>query len=103
MSATLGEEMFGKLRQRFVSAEVDLGQYRTEIGLLDRQSWNSFEVNRWVRLMMSKEPSGPELLEVVLDFNTIPELEYDLDAELLTNFLEQLGPRATNEMRVFDV
>ena len=92
-----------RLREAFLSSNLHLGQHRTELGLLDRQTWEGFEVNRWLRLMTSQQPDESNRLEAVLDFNTIPERDYNFTSDVLSDFLAQLKNKAEEEMRVFDV
>ena len=103
LSTNVDNETLGRVRAEFLNSSISLGQHRTEIGFLDRQSWKGFEVNRWIRLMTAQLPGSSGLLEVALDVNTIPEIDYNMSEESLGRFLEELKARVVGEMEVFDV
>jgi hypothetical protein len=41
-------------------------------------------------------------LEVILDFNTVPQVDLIMDDDKIAGFLENLRSQAEGEMKVFD-
>ena len=103
LAANTDDSTLSSIRARFLSQELQIGQHRTETGFLDRQSWDGFEVNRWLRLTTSRGRDGSGSVEAAFDFNTIPEEDYNICGKAVSSFLEQLKIRADDEMKVFDV
>lgn len=91
-----------RVRNRFLIQSFVLGQKRSELRFLDRQMWGQFQVNRWLRLGLSREEDGAGLLEVILDCNTIPEVDYNFDGDGVGKFLELLEHKVDEELKVFD-
>ena len=102
MSAQADSLELGRVREQFLTPQVELGERRSEFGFLDRQQWENFRVNRWFRLATSRLEDSSGNVEVILDFNTVPQVDYRLDGNGLGQFLELLKSKADAEMEVFD-
>ena len=71
------------LRRAYLKEGILPGDREIQLGVLHRQSWETIEINRWVRLT-GKE--GESALRVVVDINTIPEKKYDFDVDGIGSF-----------------
>lgn len=102
LSANLGDSDLAHVRQQFLRAEFGLGQNRLELGFLDRQQWETLEVNRWFRATAVHEGNGTGSLEIVLDFNTVPQADRIIAEDEIMLFLETLKSRADEEIKVIN-
>lgn len=71
------------IRRAYLKEGILPGEHEIQLGVLHRQSWETLEINRWVRLG-GKE--GESALRVVVDINTIPEKKYDFDVASIESF-----------------
>ena len=102
ISAQLDDSRLAQVRKRFLNPQLETGCHRIELGFLDRQEWGDFQVNRWLRVATSVQDNRSGSLEVTLDFNTIPQMEYNVDSVGVGQFLEMLKSKADSEMKVFN-
>ena len=102
LSAQADSFELGRVRGHFLTPQVTVGGRRSEFGFLDRQQWEDFRVNRWLRLATSQQADGSGSVEVILDFNTVPQLDHRLDSSRLGQFLEMLKSKADAEMEIFN-
>ncbi len=102
LSANLGDSELAHVRSQFLHVGFGLGQDRLELGFLDRQQWETLEVNRWFRATTMYQGSGTGLLEIVLDFNTVPQADRIITEDEIALFLETIKSRADEEMKVFN-
>ena len=102
LNANLNVSEVEQVRNRFLNSDFRLGQNRVELRFLDRQPWDKFQANRWLRIGMSREEDGTGSLDVILDCNTIPEVNYNLDGNGIGQFLEVLKSKVDEELKVFN-
>ena len=102
LNAHVDSDELAQIRNRFLNSHFELGQNRVDLRFLDRQMWEEFQVNRWLRLGMMHEQDGTGSLEVILDYNTIPDEDYNLNGTRIGQFLEVLKSKAGEELEVFD-
>ena len=101
LSADLTSVELRDVRDRFLPPNLGLGENRFEVGFLDRQCWPASQVNRWLHFTLAQREDGNASLEIVLDFNTVPQVEGTMDHRSVQEFLETLKPSAVQEMKVF--
>lgn len=71
------------IRRAYLKEGIIPGEHAIELGVLHRQSWETLEINRWIRLRGKEAESR---LRVVVDINTIPEKKYDFDVDGIESF-----------------
>lgn len=76
------------MRKAYLKVGILPGECQIQLGVLHRQSWETIEINRWVRLT-GKE--GESALRVVVDINTIPEKKYDFDVDGIESFYNRVS------------
>ncbi len=76
------------LRKAYLKEGVLPGEHEIQLGVLYRESWETIEINRWLRLRGKEEEST---LRVVVDINTIPEKKYDFDVEGIESFYNRVS------------
>ena len=76
------------MRQAYLKEGILPGESQIQLGVLHRQSWETIEINRWIRLT-GKE--GESALRVVVDINTIPEKKYDFDVDSIESFYNRVS------------
>ena len=101
LSANLDDAELENIRARFLPSNPGLGENRSELGFLDRLQWQEISVNRWLRLTMARREDRTGSLEVILDFNTVPQVGLIMDDAKIAGFLENLKSQADEEMKVF--
>ena len=102
LSANPDDAELENIRARFLPSNFRLGENRAELGFLDRLHWQEIIVNRWLRLTMAGREDRTGSLEVILDFNTVPQVDLIMDDDKIAGFLENLRSQAEGEMKVFD-
>lgn len=76
------------MRRAYLKEGILPGEHEIQLGILHRQSWETIEINRWVRL---RGKEGESALRVVVDINTIPEKKYDFDVEGIESFYNRVS------------
>jgi hypothetical protein len=76
------------LRKAYLKEGVLPGEHEIQLGVLHRESWETIEINRWLRL---RGKEGESALRVVVDINTIPERKYDFDVERIESFYNRVS------------
>lgn len=76
------------LRRAYLKEGILPGEHEIELGILHRQSWETIEINRWVRL---RGKEGESRLRVVVDINTIPEKKYDFNVDSIESFYNYIS------------
>lgn len=71
------------IRRTYLKEGILPGEKEIQLAVLQQQSWEAVEINRWVRLRGKEEES---VLRVVIDINTIPEKKYDFDVASTESF-----------------
>ena len=76
------------IRKAYLKEGILPGEHEIQLGVLHRESWETIEINRWLRL---RGKEGESALRVVIDINTIPEKKYDFDVEGIESFYNQVS------------
>lgn len=76
------------MRQAYLKEGVLPGEREIQLGALDRQYWETKEINRWVRVTGK---DGESAVRVVVDINTIPEKKYDFDVDGIESFYRHVS------------
>lgn len=79
----VGQGASSIIRKAYLKDGILPGQHEIQLGVLDRQSWETIEINRWIRLRGHEEEST---LHIIVDINTIPEKKYDFDLKGIESF-----------------
>ena len=71
------------IRRAYFREGILPGEHEIRLDVLHRQSWETIEINRWVRLRGKQEESA---LRVLVDINTVPEKKYNFDVDGIESF-----------------
>ncbi|MBM3118488.1 MAG: hypothetical protein FJ006_02885 [Chloroflexi bacterium] len=75
------------IRKIFLKEGALVGEHALQLHILHRQSWETTEINRWIRLI------GEEgaMLRVIVDINTLPEKRYNFDVQGIESFYDHVS------------
>jgi hypothetical protein len=73
------------LSSYFIRAKEAAGAAEAQVHYLHKLGVGQLRVNRWVRFTTSE--SKPRLLNLMIDVNTVPELDIDVGADTVLEFL----------------
>lgn len=76
------------IRKAFLRDGVLAGEREIQLAVLHRESWETIEINRWVRLTGK---AGESALRVVIDINSIPEKQYDFEVDNIASFYNRVS------------
>lgn len=76
------------IRKAYLREGILPGEHEIQLGVLYRGSWETIEINRWLRL---RGKEGESALRVAVDINTIPEKKYDFDVDGIESFYNRVS------------
>jgi len=94
-AVSVGQDASSITRKAYLRDGVLPGQRAIQLGVLDRQSLETTEINRWIRLRGQEEEST---LHVIVDINTIPEKKYNFDVKGIESFYNYVSNFFVNDL-----